>query len=135
MINERFFKMQHLAARLNDRIMVIKQEMTRWIEDVMKRTYEHSRKVDVAANERMEEIEMKIKKNEDNIQKKVSALNDMLDRCRGDIKGVDEKAKMENFNTKQEIQRAMHESDVNVAMQIESIRDMVHVCIEEDDPE
>lgn len=101
----------------------------------MKRTYEHSRKFAVEANDRMDEIEMKVKKNEDNIQKKVSALNDMLDRCRGDIKGVDEKAKMENFNTKQEILNRIHESDVNVAMQIESIRDMVHVCIEEDDPE
>ena len=127
--------MQHFAARLNERIIVMRQEMTRWIEDVMKRTYEHSRKVAVEANDRMEEAEMKIKKNEDNIQKKVTVLNDMLDRCRGDIKGVDEKAKMDNFNTKQEIQRAMHESDLNVAMQIETIRDMVHVCIEEDDPE
>ena len=108
---------------MNERIQSHKQEMTRWIEDVMKRTYEHSRKIGVECNDRMDEIELKIKKNEENTLKKISTINDIVDRCRGEIKAVDEKAKMELFSCKQEMQRAMHESDVNVAMQIETIVD------------
>ena len=38
LINERFFKMQHLASRLNDRIKELKDQMTRWISDQLKKS-------------------------------------------------------------------------------------------------
>ena len=53
LINERFFKMQHLASRLNERIANLKCEMTRWIEDVMKRTFEQSQRLKTDANDNL----------------------------------------------------------------------------------
>ena len=48
--------MQHLASRLNDRIKKVKSEMTRWIEDLMKRSYESQRRTDVDLAEKYNEL-------------------------------------------------------------------------------
>ena len=56
LINERFFKMQHLASKLNDRIKQTRAEMTRWIEDLMKRTYETQRRTDLKVDENFNEL-------------------------------------------------------------------------------
>ena len=37
LINERFFKMQHLASRLNERIKKVHEELTKWIDSIRKK--------------------------------------------------------------------------------------------------
>ena len=40
LINERFFKLQHLASRLNERAKETKIEMTKFLDEVAKRSSE-----------------------------------------------------------------------------------------------
>ena len=75
LINERFFKMQHLASRLNTRIKEVKVELTRWIEDVMKRTYEHSRRVELDLQEKWNDINRRMEKDKDHYQSSIDRLN------------------------------------------------------------
>ena len=56
LINERFFKMQHLASRLNEKIDSIKKSMNRNMEDLMHRTKELSRKTEVEIKEKIIEL-------------------------------------------------------------------------------
>ena len=61
LINERFFKMQHLASKLHERIKEVKSEMTRWIEDCMKRTFEQCRKTELDLHDKSAYLEKLIK--------------------------------------------------------------------------
>lgn len=75
LINERFFKMQHLCKRLHDRIHGIKGEMTRWIEDIIKRSSDNFLKTNSEFKEREEAIFKRMNQDKDNFR-------DQLDRIR-----------------------------------------------------
>lgn len=75
LINERFFKMQHLASRLNDRIKDVQGKMTRWIEDIMKRTYEHSRRIELDSNDKIELLTKKVNNNQELLTGMIDRMN------------------------------------------------------------
>ena len=60
LINERFFKMQHLASRLNDKIKENKSEVTRWVEDIVKKTQESHRRLDIDLQDKYAELSKRI---------------------------------------------------------------------------
>ena len=60
LINERFFKMQHLASRLNDKIKENKQQQTRWVEDIVKKTQEMHRRLDIDLQDKYAELSKRI---------------------------------------------------------------------------
>ena len=60
LINERFFKMQHLASRLNDKIKENKSELTRWVEDIVKKTQETHRRLDIDLQDKYAELSKRI---------------------------------------------------------------------------
>ena len=60
LINERFFKMQHLASRLNDKIKENKSEVTRWVEDIVKKTQETHRRLDIDLQDKYAELSKRI---------------------------------------------------------------------------
>lgn len=78
LINERFFKMQHLACRLNTRIKEVKSEMTRWIEDVMKRTFETCRKTDLDVQKKTSDLDRRLDKEHDQTHAHLDRLNTNL---------------------------------------------------------
>ena len=75
LINERFFKMQHLASRLNDRIKDVQGKMTRWIEDIMKRTYEHSRRIELDSNDKIELLTKNVNNNQELLTGMIDRMN------------------------------------------------------------
>ena len=88
LINERFFKMQHLASRLNDRILNLKEEMTRWTEDVTKRTFEQSQRVKQDTSNHLEEVVERSKKENERFTNQLRAIENNIKKTKLDVKDI-----------------------------------------------
>ncbi len=80
LINERFFKMQHLASRLNERIKEVQGKMSRWIEDTMKRTYEHSRRIELEGINKHTELSSRVDSNHETLLTVIDRMKTDLNR-------------------------------------------------------
>ena len=63
LINERFFKMQHLASRINDKVSTLRKESMRAMKDLIRRAQDaiKNSETDMAAN--LDEFVKKFEKN------------------------------------------------------------------------
>ena len=90
--------MQHLACRLNERIKEVKSEMTRWLEDVMKRTYEVGHKTNTDLQQKFGELLRQQNKDRDKADAHIERLGtNML------------KYKKEGIETKEQLQKNLLE--------------------------
>jgi len=66
--------MQHLASRLNEKIISSKGDMTRWIEDLMKRTYDVAKKTDTDTDIKLIEMKHKMECNSKEVAEMVERI-------------------------------------------------------------
>ena len=103
--------------------------MTRWIEDVMTRTYEHSRRIGIECNERFEVIDKDIRKIEEVTARKIGGISDRVDKTTDMVKDNHEKLKIDIFTQKKDFSEALKETDKNITMQIEDLRHQMTVFV------
>lgn len=135
LINERFFKMQHLASRLNERIVLVKQEMTRWIEDVMKRTFDHSRRIGKETNDRMIGVEKHMESENVAMDRKIEQIEAHSEKVRRDLQDIANKLKKDMSALSRETQSALKEQGESLLKNVDTLNGKLTVFIDASDPE
>ena len=95
--------MQHLASRLNERINGNKEDMTRWIEDLMKRTYETNQRTNNDLKEKCAELNRRVDKEHDLTQTMNDRVVATQTRMKKDHQDLKDRQAQDNCDIRKEI--------------------------------
>ena len=68
LINERFFKIQHLASRLNDKIQKLRHDSMLGMQDLLKRTQEANKRLEGKMKDKMFLMGQNFEKDHDSVK-------------------------------------------------------------------